>query len=53
LTIQNKIELNANIRLVVDGRTLANIVKQYLFEDLVSAADKVSGTGSGDYVVGR
>jgi TP901 family phage tail tape measure protein len=53
LTIQNKIELNANIRLVVDGRTLANIVKQYLFEDLVSASDKVSGTGSGDYVIGH
>ena len=51
LTIQNKIELNANIRLVVDGRTLANIVKQYLFEDLVSAADRTTGTGSGDYVL--
>ncbi len=53
LTIQNKIELNANIRLVVDGRTLASIVKQYLFEDLVSAADKTTGTGSGDYVIGH
>ena len=53
LSIQNKIELNASIRLVVDGRTLANIVKQYLFEDLVTASDKVTGTGSGDYVVGH
>jgi TP901 family phage tail tape measure protein len=51
LTIQNKIELNANIRLVVDGRTLANIVKQYLFEDLVGEASKSLGGGGGNYVV--
>jgi TP901 family phage tail tape measure protein len=53
LTVQSKIELNANIRLVVDGRTLANIVKQYLFEDLTSAANKSAGTGGGQYVVGH
>lgn len=53
LTIQNKIEFNTNIRLVVDGRTLASIIKQYLYEDLVSAADKTTGTGSGDYVIGH
>ena len=49
--LENKIELNANIRLVVDGRTLANIVKQYLFEDLVGEASKSIGGGGGNYVV--
>jgi len=49
--IENKIELNANIRLVVDGRTLANVVKQYLFEDLVGEASKSLGGGGGNYVV--
>jgi TP901 family phage tail tape measure protein len=48
--LENRIELNANIRLVVDGRTLANVVKQYLFEDLVSATDRSLG-GGGGYVI--
>jgi len=48
--LENTIELNASIRLVVDGRTLASVVKQYLFEDLVQAADRSLGGGSG-YVI--
>lgn len=48
--LENKIELNASIRLVVDGRTLANVVKQYLFTDLVQATDRSLG-GGGGYVI--
>lgn len=48
--LENTIELNASIRLIVDGRTLANVVKQYLFTDLVQAVDRSMGGGSG-YVI--
>ncbi|MFA9409080.1 MAG: hypothetical protein ACERKJ_09630, partial [Candidatus Dadabacteria bacterium] len=51
LTIESKIELNANIRLVVDGRTLANVVKQYLFADLQDASSAALGGGGGGYVI--
>lgn len=51
LTIESKIELNANIRLVVDGRTLANVVKQYLFADLQDASNAALGGGGGGYVI--
>jgi hypothetical protein len=49
--LENKIELSANIRLVVDGRTLANVVKEYLFSDLVTATDRALGGGSGGYII--
>jgi TP901 family phage tail tape measure protein len=48
--LENTIELNASIRLVVDGRTLANVVKEYLFTDLVQATDRSLG-GGGGYVI--
>lgn len=51
LTIQNKIELNANIRLTIDGRTIANVVKQYLFEDLQDASNRSFGSGGGSYII--
>lgn len=51
--LENRIELNANIRLTVDGRTLANVVKQYLFEDLVQATDRSIGGGGGYVIEGQ
>ena len=29
------LEMNSNVQLLVDGRTLATIIKQYLYEDLL------------------